>query len=232
MGEIGHPSGTGHVAPRDFEVGVRGDDGERERAEEGFSSGTLSCLFGALYSKNRHGVFSLCQGMVPFQRKVAWAWLLVSVRGQFLASCEKHNLAVGREEICSITAPEEETNWSQKRTPTLSHKKPFAAEHQTEAPDASRSGGEKYTELTVTRRLQTVSEIFSDTRVQYRWKVSHVRSKIWQLSPPDSSPRAAGVGLRSVFALDQEAKDRPNIHLQEKIHRGILWGVRNISDTL
>jgi hypothetical protein len=29
----------------------------------------------------------------------------------------------------------------------------------------------------------------------------------------------------------QEAKNRPNIDWQDKIHRGILWGLRNISET-
>ena len=31
--------------------------------------------------------------------------------------------------------------------------------------------------------------------------------------------------------IDQEAKNRPNIPLEEKFHRGILRGLRNIPDT-
>jgi hypothetical protein len=40
------------------------------------------------------------------------------------------------------------------------------------------------------------------------------------------------VAAKTRVALRQEAKNRPNIPLQEKFYRGILKGVRNISDTL
>ena len=48
----------------------------------------------------------------------------------------------------------------------------------------------------------------------------------------------AGTKVEAIFGFcnirnfDQEAKKRPNIPLQEKFHRGILRGVRNISGAL
>ena len=54
------------------------------------------------------------------------------------------------------------------------------------------------------------------------WDLCHLRRILHKL-------HSAGGGRRGGGA--QEAKNMPNIHLQEKFHRGILWGLRNISDT-
>jgi hypothetical protein len=51
-----------------------------------------------------------------------------------------------------------------------------------------------------------------------------------QQPPPTTGTRAAA--LRQRAAAPQEAKNRPNIDWQEKIHREILRGLRNISDTV
>jgi hypothetical protein len=37
--------------------------------------------------------------------------------------------------------------------------------------------------------------------------------------------------MREKAIADEEAKNRPNIDWQEKIHRGIVRGLRNISET-
>ena len=34
-----------------------------------------------------------------------------------------------------------------------------------------------------------------------------------------------------IFFVNQEAKNRPNIDWEDKIHMGVLWGLRNISES-
>ena len=43
--------------------------------------------------------------------------------------------------------------------------------------------------------------------------------------------RVEGVLMRGRSIVAQEAKNRPNIDWQQKIHGGILRGLRNISET-
>ena len=81
---------------------------------------------------------------------------------------------------------------------------------------------------------KTMSEIY----IRVRPVLAHPPSP--SAAPPPCCVRAAGSGAveivdpanRSTGTTVQEAKNRSNIALQEKFHRGILEGVRNISDTL
>jgi hypothetical protein len=59
----------------------------------------------------------------------------------------------------------------------------------------------------------------------------HLKEKSAGLAAGDYSVFARDLGPIVGGASVQEAKNWPNIPLQEKFHRGILWGLRNISDT-
>ena len=49
-------------------------------------------------------------------------------------------------------------------------------------------------------------------------------------SPPEPSG-AQNPHAELMSKMGQEARNRPNIDWQDKIHRGILRGLRNISET-
>ena len=48
-------------------------------------------------------------------------------------------------------------------------------------------------------------------------------------SEADSTADGAGAAARPPTA--QEGGNRPNVPLQEKSYRGVLWGLRNVPDT-